>query len=229
MNKKSNQTNFILIFLLLFSTFSSAQTSKKEIFNSHQKVAILPAFYIDESNTSSLNNTAQYYKIIKEFKYELARDVQYKFYMPTILHQQDYKVFFRGVDTINQLLINNNCKLILSESTDYKRIAEVLSVDAIIILELSEYNKINTGNLVSIFLNLMPAQNIIGKITDAYNMNSIFTNQDLTLTLNVKIYDCKSGTIVWSNTTHVNNSPYHTAINKMSEKILKKIPYRLRK
>ncbi len=215
-------------FFLMLSNSITAQNKIKDLLAEHFTVAILPAFYLDNVRADYLESKAQRLKFIKEFKAQLGVDVQYKFYIPIMLHQKDYRTFFRGADTLNRILDSNKISFKSPRSIDFNKVAEVLGVDAVIVLEVSEENVYKTGDMLNLFLiATMPSgPTVFDRVSDIYTFSNIFTNQALSLSLTVSIYDCKTGILSWSSHISMINKDYHSAIREMCEKALLKIPYR---
>ncbi len=82
--------------------------------------------------------------------------------------------------------------------------------------------------MINLFLTatLPSGPSVFDRVNDIYSFSNIFTNQALSLSLAVSIYDCKTGILSWSSHTSMRNKDYHSAIREMCEKALLKIPYR---
>lgn len=231
---QNNIIRLIISFFLIASNLSAFAQDKKKLLAEHTKVAILPAYYFDRTETSKLGDQAQQLKLLSQFKKEIGVDVQYKFYLPVMQYQENYKPFFRGADTINQILDSNSVSTISYESVtdriDFKKLAELLNVDAVVILELTETN-VHTGRDISnIFLTILsPSPGLLGKVIDAGRISTALNDQTVALKLTAKIYDCSTGILVWSHYSTVKDRYYHDGVREMTELLLKKIPYRVNK
>jgi hypothetical protein len=233
MNRSKAIKFFVSLFLLVQGASVHAQ-HKDELIEGHTTIAILPAFYFDRTETSTFGEDARKLKLLQQFKKEIGIDVQYKFYLPVMQGQEKYGVFFRGADTINKILDSNSISFVNYESIsniiNYKKLAEILNVDAVIILELTEANAYTNGNIATYFLNFFyssPA--LLDKMLTAMDFTKMMNNQTVSLTLTAKIYDCKTGTLVWDKSSKIKNKYYHDAVREMTDLLLKKIPYRLNK
>jgi hypothetical protein len=218
---------FVLFFQIIFlSATSYAQTKSL----SHKKVTILPATFLDMVDTNKLNQQSEKLKLIGTYKKEIGRDVQYKFYMPLMLNQQNYSAFFRGVDTINLLLEQGKFNLEKQDTTRYQRLAQELQSDAFILLQLKEITTNYPGTNHSIIENLLiPTPGVGGRIFDSYNISQALNNYTVTLILTAKIIDGSTGAVLWIESTSATNMYYHDAVNKMSEYLINKLPYKLKK
>lgn len=221
--KPINLRVFAGIILCLVSSCLFAQ--KK--FDEHKSVVILPAFYFDNVDTSRLNIESEKLKLIGSYKTEIGIDVQYKFYLPLMLKQKEYSVFFRGVDTTNNILNEKAISYNQYDELKFKQYDSLLTADAFIILELREINSYYKGTNSTIILTLLsPSTGLVGKITDADVIRRTLTNQTVALVLTVKIYDCNTGQYLWQTSASVANKYYHDAVNQLVDIIHKRLPYK---
>lgn len=225
---------FVAIYFSFILSFSLQAQDNQALLSGHRKIAILPAYYFDRTETSRFGDEGRKLKLLQQFKKEIGIDVQYKFYLPVMQQQENFSTFFRGADTINKILDSNSISFISYESRsnfiDFKRLSKLLDVDAIIVLELTEANAYSERDISNIFLSVLaPSNNLFEKVVNASTVTNTLNNQTVSLKLTAKIYDCATSELLWSRSSKVKNEYYHDAVRKMTELILKKIPYRLKK
>lgn len=212
--------------MLLFHVSTSAQTK----FSNHKKVTILPAFYTDAVNKEKLDEESEKIKLIGIYKKEIGRDVQYKFYMPLMINQLKYSAFFRGVDTTNLILENQNIILDKSIPINYQTLGQTLQSDAFIILELKETTSNYPGtNRTIITTLLIPQKFYLDKAEAVSKAMDRLKSYTVTLTLTAKIIDVTTGTVLWTESASATNMYYHDAVNELVKIIHKRLPYNKRR
>ncbi|MFN5134531.1 MAG: hypothetical protein ACK5DG_04370 [Chitinophagaceae bacterium] len=228
MNLRRRNNSKVVAFLILSLIIYKSNAQSK--FDQHKTVVILPAFYFDKADTNKLNIESQKLKLIGFYKKEIGIDVQYKFYLPLMLKQEKYSTFFRGVDTINNIINGKEISFNQYDDLKFKQLDSIFNVDAFIILELSETNTYYKGTNSTIISTLLfPSPGLIGKAIDANTIRQALTNQTVGLTLTAKIYDCSNGKYLWQTSASVVNKYYHNAVNQLVNIIHKRLPYNKRR
>lgn len=228
-------TNFLIpkrVLIFLSFLFSGFSLHAQSVFQEHKSVVILPAFFYYELDTANLNPSFYHLKIDSQYRREIGRDVQYKFYIPFLMHQKDYTAFFHGVDTVNVILDRLGFNVTNEGQVDFIQLGNQVETDAFITLVLKENTTLSSNSANKILLNYFsPLPGMIGKALSTQNIIDELNKGTgtVSLTLTAKIIDSKTGKTLWEKTESVSDQFYHDALRIMVNRILTKMPYRIKK
>ncbi len=220
------------VLILMSLLFSSYSLQAQPEFQDHKSVVILPALFYYKLDTVNLNPSYNHLKIDSQYRREIGRDVQYKFFMPFLMHQKDYSAFFHGVDTINVILDRLAYNVTEENQIDFIQLGNLVETDAFISLVLKESTVLSSKSANNILLNYFsPLPGKIGRILSTQSIIDELNNGTgtVSLTLTAKIIDSKTGKTLWKRTESISNQFYHDALRIMINRILTNLPYRIKK